>query len=81
MAEFIRISLRYHGPNIDGGKMDVGDVIKALQGFSGAYIKVSSEIAPDARQKLKVTAIRNASFNLIDLAALYIVSAGISARR
>src|ERR1700691_1238111 len=68
MAESIRISLRYHGPEVDAGEMNVDDVIKALQGFSGAYMKVSSEIAPDARQELKVTAIRNESFDLIVVA-------------
>ncbi len=76
MAESIRISLRYHGPSVDDGEMDVDDVIKSLQGFSGAYIKVSSEIAPDARQELKVTAIKDESFDLIVFAGLYLVSTG-----
>src|ERR1700722_18362352 len=76
MAESIRISLRYHGPEVDAGEMDVDDVIKALQGFSGAYMKVSTEIAPDARQELKVTAIRNESFDLIVVAGLYLATSG-----
>jgi len=76
MAESIRISLRYHGPEVDAGEMNVDDVIRALQGFSGAYIKISSWIAPDARQELKVTAIKNESFDLIVLAGLYLASTG-----
>lgn len=76
MSESTRISLRYHGPEVDSGEMDVDDVIKALQGFSSAYMKVSSEIAPDAKQELKVTAIRNESFDIIVLVGLYLTSTG-----
>lgn len=64
MAEPIRVSLRYRGPEVDDGEMDIADVVEALQGFSGAYGKVASEVMPDATHQLRVGAIEKNSFDV-----------------
>ena len=76
MEDAIPISLRYDGPDVAAGEMDVSEVISALQGFSGAYAKVAAEIAPNAYHRLKVTAIREGSFDLLIAAGMYISQAG-----
>jgi hypothetical protein len=64
MADPIRISLRYIGPEVDSGEMDIDEVVTALAGFSKAYSKVASEISPTATHQLKVTALRESSFDV-----------------
>ncbi len=76
MEDAIPISLRYDGPDVAAGEMDVAEVVSALQGFSGAYAKVASDIAPDAYHQLKVTAVREGSFDLLIAAGMYISQAG-----
>ena len=72
MAEPLRISLRYRGPEVDSGEMDINEVVEALQGFSGAYGKVASEVAPDSTHQLRVAAIRESSFDVFIIAAIYL---------
>jgi hypothetical protein len=72
MAEPIRISLRYIGPEVDNGEMDIDDVTVALTGFSRAYSRVSSEVSPDSSHTLKVTALKEGSFEVFILAAMWL---------
>lgn len=76
MADPIHVALRYAGPEVDAGEMDVNEVVGALQGFSGAYGKVAAEIAPEANYQLKVTAIREGSFDLFISAAIVVSATG-----
>lgn len=76
MQEPIRISLRYDGPDVISGEMNIDEVISALQGFSSAYAKVASEVAPNGYQELKVTAIQPGSFDILIVAAVYIMQTG-----
>jgi hypothetical protein len=76
VEDAIPISLRYDGPDVAAGEMDISEVIAALQGFSGAYAKVASDIAPNAYHQLKVTAVREGSFDLLIAAGMYISQAG-----
>lgn len=71
MADPIRVSLRYVGPEVDNGEMDIDEVVTALQGFGNAYSKVATQIAPEASHQLKVTAIRESSFDLFIAAAIF----------
>jgi hypothetical protein len=76
MQDIIRINLRYSGPEVDSGEMDINEVVAALQGFSSAYAKVSSKVAPEAHHQLKVTAIRESSFDLFIVAAILLTQSG-----
>jgi hypothetical protein len=76
MASPVQISLRYIGPEVDTGEMDVNEVATALQGFASAYSKVAARVAPEAHQQLKVTAIRESSFDLFIAAALVLTQSG-----
>src|SRR5436190_20385774 len=70
MAEPLRISLRYRGPEVDNGEMEISDVIAALQGFSGAYGKVANDVNPDASYQLKVVALKQNSFDVFIVALM-----------
>jgi hypothetical protein len=60
----IEISLTYNGPDVDDGTMPVGDVVTALQGFSGAYSKIASEHTPQIDHQLRVLGVKTGSFDL-----------------
>lgn len=66
----VRLSLKYNGPAVDDGSMPLTEVVAALQGFSGAYGKVANSIAPESTHELRVTAVRQSSFEIHILAWL-----------
>lgn len=68
MPESLRLSLKYNGPNVDDGTMPIGDVVDALQGFSGAYGRIASLVDSDKEHELRVTAVRTGSFELLVVA-------------
>jgi hypothetical protein len=76
MAEPIRVSLRYRGPEVDDGEMDISDVVEALQGFSGAYGKIASKLMPEATHQLRVAAIQKSSFDVFLHAAIFLGQGG-----
>jgi hypothetical protein len=65
MAEPIKISLRYVGPEVDNGEMDIDEVSEALKGFSGAYGKIASRLFPDTTHQVRVAALRTGSFDVL----------------
>jgi hypothetical protein len=70
MADNLRITLTYQGPAVDDGTMPADEVIEALQGFSGAYGKVASQVDPNETHQLRVTGVKTGSFELLITAAL-----------
>jgi len=70
MASETRITLRYNGPSVDDGTLPIDDVVSALQGFSGAYNKVSRLRGGDLEHELRVAAIKTGSFEMVILAWL-----------
>ena len=74
MAEPTRITLRYRGRDVDDGTMPIEDVVDALQGFSGAYGKVATQIDPNHVHQLKVTAIRHHSFDVWIVAGMFVAT-------
>lgn len=68
MASETRITLRYSGPSVDDGTLPIDDVVDALQGFAGAYGKVSRLRGTDVEHQLRVSAVRTGSFELVILA-------------
>ena len=72
MADPLRISLRYRGKDVDGGTMLIDDVVDALEGFSGAYGSVASQVSPNASHQLRLTGIDTHSFELVVLAAMFL---------
>lgn len=68
MPEALRITIRYSGSQVDDGTMPVDDVMDALQGFSGAYGKISSRLDPERHHQLKLAAVQTGSFELAVLA-------------
>jgi len=64
----LNIRIRYKGDDVDSGTMPVDEVITALQGFAGAYGKVANELIPSSTHELRVSAIREGSFELAILA-------------
>lgn len=70
MASETRITLRYNGPSVDDGTLPLDDVVSALQGFAGAYTKVSNLRGESFQQELRVSAIKTGSFELVILAWL-----------
>lgn len=76
MAEPIKISLRYDGPEVDNGEMDIDDVAEALKGFSGAYGKVASHYSPELSHQIRIAAIEPGSFRVLITALGIVSSAG-----
>jgi hypothetical protein len=70
MPEPLRISLRYRGRGVDDGTMPIEDVAEALDGFSGAYGKIASQISPETTYILRVTGVRTQSFDLLIAASI-----------
>jgi hypothetical protein len=64
----LRISLKYEGSDVDDGTMPVEDVLTALQGFAGAYGKAANELLPSSTHELRISAIKEGSFELAILA-------------
>ncbi len=60
----VRLSLKYTGSEVDGGSMPIGEVVSALQGFAGAYGKVANTVAPESLHELRVTAVKQGSFEV-----------------
>jgi hypothetical protein len=71
MAEPLTITLRYRGRDVDDGTMPVDDVVDALQGFAGAYSKVAAQVDPSHLHQIKVTAIKQHSFDVLLLAGMF----------
>ncbi|HUB01859.1 MAG TPA: hypothetical protein VL983_04210 [Terriglobales bacterium] len=76
MADPIRISLRYIGPEVNTGEMDIDEVSSALAGFSRAYSKTASEISPESTHRLKVAALQESSFDVFIVAAMQLTKFG-----
>jgi len=71
MAEPLTITLRYRGRDVDDGTMPIDDVVDALQGFAGAYSKIAAQVDPSHMHQIKVTAIRQHSFDVLLLAGMF----------
>jgi hypothetical protein len=67
MASETRITLRYNGPSVDDGTLPIDDVVSALQGFAGAYNKVSGLRWDGLEHQLRVSAIKTGSFEMVIL--------------
>ena len=68
MAPQTKISLRYSGPSVDDGTLPIEDVVSALQGFAGAYNKISHLDGGNEDYQLRVSAISPGSFEMVILA-------------
>jgi hypothetical protein len=64
----LRVGLRYSGDYVDDGTMPIEDVVASLQGFAGAYGKTANELLPGSTHELKISAIKDGSFQLTILA-------------
>jgi hypothetical protein len=76
MSEPLLITFRYAGPEVEEGEMEVTDVIEALDGFSGAYRTVASQVSPSATHQLRLTALDKHSFDMYISAAIAYVATG-----
>ncbi len=77
MASETRITLRYNGPSVDDGSLPLDEVVGALQGFSGAYGKVSRlRGGEELEHQLRVSAVERGSFELVILAWLVLAGCG-----
>ena len=65
MSDRLKISLKYNGPLVDEGEMDVQSVIEALQGFSGAYSRVHRLKSFTDKHVLNIKSIENNCFEVI----------------
>ena len=65
MTERIEIHLKYEGPDVDNGTMALQDVIPVLQGFSGAYASLATIENPDVTHRIKLSAIRQGSADIV----------------
>lgn len=66
--EELRITLKYKGRDVDEGTMPLDEVVDALQGFAGAYSKIAAQEDTTVQHELRVSAIRNGSFDVLILA-------------
>lgn len=64
MAEETRITLKYSGPSVEDGTLPLQDVVDALQGFSGAYSKIARLRSDGVEHELRVSAIKQNSFDV-----------------
>jgi hypothetical protein len=65
VPENVQITLRYQGPNVNDGTMSVGDVVVALQGFSGAYGKISTRLDPHGQHEIRISELNKSSFAVV----------------
>src|SRR5271163_3870942 len=72
MPDPLRISLTYHGPSADDGTMPVTDVVSALQGFAGAYGKIATRLTPQTEHRLRVSAVKQSSFEVLLLSMAFL---------
>jgi hypothetical protein len=70
MPETLPISLIYDGKDVENGSMPLGEVIDALEGFSGAYGKVASLVDSARTHEIRVTAVKEGSFK-VDLVVFW----------
>ncbi|HTP90047.1 MAG TPA: hypothetical protein VMJ34_24040 [Bryobacteraceae bacterium] len=61
----LEIVLRYTGPEVDDGTMSLDDLVPVLQGVASGYGKVAALRGITGQHKLRLTAIRPGSANLI----------------
>lgn len=72
MLDPLRISLTYRGPSADDGTMSVTDVVSALQGFTGAYGKIATRLTPQTEHRLRVSAVKQGSFEVLLLSMAFL---------
>lgn len=63
--EQIEISLKYKGPDVDGGSMSIEDIVPVLQGFSSAYGKIALNADPNSQHHLRITGVKKGSANIL----------------
>ena len=63
--EQVDIHLRYEGPDVDDGTMSIQDIVPVLQGFSGAYTKLAKTDDPNSTHRVKISAVRSGSADII----------------
>ena len=70
--EHLHIHLRYVGPSVNDGSMQIEEAAKALQGFAGAYEKIAAEISPLEQHDLRIADINKTSCDFLIVAAMAI---------
>ena len=63
--EQVEIHLRYEGPDVNDGTMSLQDVVPVLQGFSSAYGKLATTHDPQSIHRLKISAVRPGSADIV----------------
>ena len=63
--ERVEVHLRFEGPDVDDGTMSLGDIVPVLQGFAGAYAKLAETDHPEATHRVKITAVRQGSADIV----------------
>ena len=63
--ERVEVQLRFEGPDVDDGTMSLGDIVPVLQGFAGAYAKLAETDHPEATHRVKITAVRQGSADIV----------------
>ena len=63
--EQIEIHLKYEGPDVENGTMDLQDVIPVLQGFSGAFSRLSGSRKRKVPYRIELSGIRNGSADIV----------------
>lgn len=76
MENFVKISMRYCGKDVDDGTMSLEDTIYALQGFSSAYGKILKSKSIEAQHELRLIEIKKGSSEFI-IKAQELISSGV----
>ncbi len=65
MMEQIAIHLKYEGPEVQNGTMDLEDVIPVLQGFSGAFSQTAGTENLTISHRIKLSGVQQGSADII----------------
>lgn len=63
--EQIEIHLKFEGPDVENGTMDLQDLIPALQGFYGAYSRLSGSKNQRVSYRIDFSDIRHGSADIV----------------
>ncbi len=63
--ERVEVHLTFEGPEVDDGTMPLQDIVPVLQGFSGAYAKLSESDYPNSTYRLKIIALDQGSADIV----------------
>jgi hypothetical protein len=64
-SETVPITLRYEGPDVEGGSMSIEDIVPVLQGFASAYGKIAAEGGGGIQHRIRIVGVAPGSARIL----------------